>query len=328
MSSIAIFTAVGLSALHFISLLFTPILISVRSLGLHYYIVRNDDEKTRAITKVLQSTAINSITIFQQGSYQPSGCFLNWKCAGYYLHSSSYNTSSVEIHMYTTESYFKSLIETTTAPVSFASPNVQKLTAPPVSNSITFFARMGSYSNLYYSPSRIEVHDLEPRGQQGEVVDGICESFLKTRRGVYFIYGVSGAGKSTIGMLVASRLKGTFCHTFNPTDPGDTLHHLLRDSDPRDEHPTIIVLEEVNTIIHAVHENTIQKHKNVTSCIHNKITYNTFMDDLILYRNVMIIMTSNEDKDAIDALDPCYLRKGRVHGYYSMMDILPMDSTN
>jgi hypothetical protein len=326
MSSIAIFTAVGLSALHFISLLFTPILLSVRSLGLHYYIVCNDDEKTRAITKVLQATAINSITMFKQGNYQPSGYFLNWKCAGYYLHSSSYNSSSVEIHMFTTESYFKSLIETTTAPVSFASQT--KTATPPVSNSIDFFARTGSYSNLYYNRVRIEVHDLEPRGQQGEVVDGICESFLETRRGVYFIYGVSGAGKSTIGMLVASRLKGTFCHTFNPTDPGDTLHHLLRDSVPMDEHPTIIILEEVNTMIRAIHDGAIQKHKNVTTCIHNKITYNTFIDDLILYRNVMIIMTSNEDKDAIDTLDPCYLRKGRVHGYYSMMDILPMDSTN
>jgi hypothetical protein len=66
MSSIAILTAVGFSALHLFSVLFTPLLFAVRSLGLHYYIVRNDDEKTRAVTKVLQATAINSITIFQQ----------------------------------------------------------------------------------------------------------------------------------------------------------------------------------------------------------------------------------------------------------------------
>lgn len=321
MSSIAILTAIGFSALHLLSVLATPILFAVRSFGLHYYIVRNDDEKTRAITKVLQTTAINSVTMFQQGSYQPSGCFLSWKCLGYYSYMSSYTNSSMEIHMFTTESYFKSLMETTKAPISFATAT-KPTTAPITSNSITFFARTGSYSNLYYSRARIEVHDLEPRGQQGEVIDSICESFVKTRRGVYFIHGVSGAGKSTIGMLVASRLKGTFCHTFNPTDPGDTLHHLLRDSEPSDEHPTIILLEEVNTMIRAVHENAIQKHKNVTTCIHNKSTYNTFMDDLILYRNVMIIITSNEAKDAIDTLDPCYLRNGRVHGYYSMMDVL------
>lgn len=324
MSSIAIITAVGFSALHFFSVIFTPLLFAVRSFGLHYYIVRNDDEKTRALTKVLQATAINSITMFQQGSYQPSGYFINRRCTGYYSHSSSYNATSTEIHIFTTESHFKSLIETTKAPISFASTATTTTKPVVVSNSITFFARTGSYSNLYYSRARIEVHDLEPRGQQGEVIDSICESFLKTRRGVYFIYGVSGAGKSTIGMLIASRLKGTFCHTFNPTDPGDTLHHLLRDSEPADEQPTIVLLEEVNTMIRAIHTNEIKMHKNVCTCIHNKSTYNTFMDDLILYRNVMIIMTSNEAKDAIDALDPCYLRKGRVHGYYSMMEPLPI----
>jgi hypothetical protein len=121
---------------------------------------------------------------------------------------------------------------------------------------------------------------------------------------------------------VANRLKGSFSHTFNPTEPGDTLHHLLRDSDPTDEHPTIILLEEVNTMIHAIHDGTIPKHKNVTTCIYNKSTYNTFVDDLILYRNVMIIMTSNESKESIDNLDPCYLRKGRVSSYYSMLETL------
>lgn len=323
MSSIAILTAVGFSALHLFSVLFTPLLFAVRSLGLHYYIVRNDDEKTRAVTKVLQATAINSITIFQQGNYQPSGCFINSNCMGYYVYSSSYGGSSVEIHLFARESYFKSLVETVKSPISFAKTQTQTQKTP-VSNSITVFSRMGSYTNIYYSPTRIEVHDFEPRGQQGEVVDSICDSFAKHKRGVFFIHGVSGAGKSTIGMLIANLLKGTFCHTFNPTDPGDTIHHLLRDSEPSEERPTIILLEEVNTMIHELHENRIQKHKNVTTCIHNKSTYNTFMDDLILYRNVMIIMTSNESKEKMDELDPCYLRKGRVSEYYSIMEPLPI----
>ena len=47
------------------------------------------------------------------------------------------------------------------------------------------------------------------------------------------------------------------------------------------------------------------------------------MDDLILYRNVILIFTSNEDKATIDNLDPCYLRQGRVDNYYSMLE--PLD---
>ena len=318
-SSIAIITAIGFSALHFLTFLATPILFAVRSFGLHYYIIRNDDEKARAVAKVLQATAISSITLFQQGNYQPSGCFINSNCMGYYVYSSSYGGSSVEIHLFARELYFKSLVETVKSPISFAKTQTQ---TAPVSNSITIYSRMGSYTNIYYSRTRIEVHDFEPRGRQGEVVDSICDSFTKHKRGVFFIHGVSGAGKSTIGMLVANRLKGTFCHTFNPTDPGDTLHHLLRDLEPLEERPTIILLEEANTMIRAIHENQIQKHKNVTTCIHNKSTYNTFMDDLILYRNVLIIMTSNESKEKMDELDPCYLRKGRVNEYYSMMSVL------
>ena len=141
---------------------------------------------------------------------------------------------------------------------------------------------------------------------------------------MFFIHGISGAGKSTIGFLVAHKVNGTFCHTFNPTDPGDTLSSLIRDSVPTDDSPTIILIEEVNTMIHALHDTKIQKHKNVTTCIHNKSTYNTFMDDLIFYKNVVIIMTSNESKELIDGLDTCYLRKGRVDGYYSMMEVMSL----
>jgi hypothetical protein len=33
-------------------------------------------------------------------------------------------------------------------------------------------------------------------------------------------------------------------------------------------------------------------------------------------------MTSNENKDAIDALGTCYLRKGRIDFNYAMMEAL------
>jgi hypothetical protein len=35
-------------------------------------------------------------------------------------------------------------------------------------------------------------------------------------------------------------------------------------------------------------------------------------------------MTSNESKEKMDELDPCYLRKGRVSEYYSIMEPLPI----
>jgi len=82
--------------------------------------------------------------------------------------------------------------------------------------------------------------------------------------------------------------------------------------------PAIIVLEEVDTIIKAIHTNTVKLNKEVPTSIYNKSTWATFLDDMIFYKNVILILTSNESKESIDSLDPAYLRKGRIHATYSM----------
>ena len=312
--------AVGFGLASFFTQLMTPFLLLFRLIGLNYYIIRKDDEKTRTISKALQKTTMNTITLFQCGNYYPSGYFIGWRCAGFYHYSESFEGVSPEIHMITAPSYFAKISESEKTAISFSDAK----TKSDSSKSMTIYMRSGSYTSIWYWRMRIDISDLAPKGQQSDIVNQICENFAKRCRGVFFIHGVSGAGKSTIGLLVANRLNGTLCHTFNPTEPGDTLQYLLRDSEPTDETPTIILIEEVNTLIRNVHSETIQKHKNITTCVHNKSTYNTFMDDLILYRNVLFILTSNESRESIDALDPCYLRKGRVNGHYSMMETLDM----
>ena len=322
MSCFAIITA-GFGLASFFTSFMTPFLLLFRLVGLKYYIIRKDDEKSRIISKALQKVTINSVTLFQCGAFYPSGHFIGWRCAGFYNYLDSFEGMSAEIHMITTPSYFTKISESDKMAISFSDVNVETQTKTPP-KSMTIFLRTGSYTSIWYTRMRIDIRDLVPKGQQSIIVDQICENFGKRHRGVFFIHGVSGAGKSTIGLLVASRLNGTLCHTFNPTEPGDTLQYVLRDSDPTDDAPTIILIEEANTLIRNVHGETIQKHKNITTCVHNKSTYNTFMDDLILYRNVLFILTSNESKESIDALDPCYLRNGRVNGHYSMMEALDL----
>ena len=303
----------------------TPLLFIIRFLlGYHYYVIRHDTEKTRAVSKMIQSATYNSITLFQCGNFYPDGYFINRKCVGYYNYNhNSYDSVAVAIHIMTTPVYFQTIFETEKATVSFITSTVKE--SPPTKiSTLTVFSRVGSYTHLFYSRFRIDVQGLQPMGTQPEIVTSICEHYLAKKRGVVYIHGVSGAGKSTIGLLVACRLNGCYCHTFNPTEPGDTLSLLIRDSEPTDERPTIVLLEEANVLIRAVHEGTLQRHKNITTSVFNKSTYNTFFDDLILYRNVLIIMTSNEDKETIDKLDPCYLRKGRVDAYFSMMETLPL----
>jgi len=323
MTSVALLSymaAASFSIFSFFMLFVTPCLFMSNVFGIRYYIVRKDDEKTRAIAKVLQTKTINSVTLFQHGNFYPSGYFINWSCVGYYNYMDMGDNVSSEIHIFTTIKYFHTLFETEKTSVSFTNKTITKDTTPP--QALIIYSRSGSYTCGYYTRMRVDLCNLEAKGKQVEITDDICDIFQREKRGVFFIHGISGAGKSTIGYLVANKLKGAFCHTFNPTDPGDTLSSLLRDSVPTDDTPTIILIEEANTMIHALHDGKIQKHKNVTTCIHNKSTYNTFMDDLIFYKNVAIIMTSNESKESIDALDPSYLRERRVDGYYSMMEII------
>jgi hypothetical protein len=262
--------AASFSFFSFFMLFVTPCLFMSNMFGIRYYIVRKDDEKTRAIAKVLQTKTINSVTLFQHGNFYPSGYFINWSCVGYYNYMDMGDNVSSEIHIFTTTKYFQTLFETEKTSVSFTNKTITKDTTPP--QALTIYSRSGSYTCGYYTRLRIDLCNLEAKGKQIEITDDICDIFHKKRRGVFFIHGISGAGKSTIGYLVANKVKGAFCHTFNPTDPGDTLSSLLRDSVPTDDTPTIILIEEANTMIHALHDGKIQKHKNVTTCIHNKST--------------------------------------------------------
>lgn len=335
MSYLGIFAciATGINVFSFLTTLLTPILLLARFIGIKYYVIRNDKDKVSAVTKVLKNTTLNSITMFQCGNFYPSGVFMNWECIGYYTYSDSFDDVSCEINIVTTSKYFSKLFETKNTRVSFSNRIDNESSSKKANNKtnnksnnniepLTIYSRSGSYTNIYYSRIYIDIHDLEPQGSQGEIVDNICKAFYKNSRGVFFIHGVSGAGKSTIGLIVANKLKGTFCHTFNPTDPGDTLQILIQRTEPNVDSPTIIVLEEVNTLIRNIHEEKVVKHKDITTCIYNKSTYNTFFDDLFLYKNIIFIMTSNDSKQTIDDLDTCYLRRGRVDKCYSMMETL------
>lgn len=294
-----------------------PLLILLRCLGLGYFIIRNDEEKVRKIFKILEKITISSSMAFHHGKLSPSGSFLGRNCIGYYMIGDRNDGLSGQIHIITTRDVFNELIKSEEVTVH---PKTLELIQPK-QKTITFFNRTGTYSNIYYSQRKLDVTSIVPQGEQANIISDIISIFKTRGRATIFLQGVSGAGKSTIGVLLAKELSGSFCHTFNPTSPGDTLHSLARDAEIAEEDgkALVIVIEEVNTLIHSVHTNAIELHKDVQTLVYNKSTYNTFLDDMILYQNILLILTSNETKEELDDLDPCYLRKGRVDAHYSMM---------
>jgi hypothetical protein len=272
----------------------------------------------RKIFKFLEKTTLSSGTAFQYGKISPYGTFIGFNCIGYYITGDRNDAVSVQIHMITARSIFDLMIKSDE--VIFHPTTLEPIR--PKQTSIKFYNRMGSYSGgLYYSQRKLDVTNIIPQGEQIHIISDIISIFNKKRRAIIFLHGVSGAGKSTVGILLAKELDGSFCHTFNPTTPGDNLHSVARDAEigEDDAKPLVIVIEEANTLIRAAHTNTITLHKDVQTLVYNKSTYNTFLDDMILYENVVLILTSNESIEQIAELDPCYLRKGRIDASYSMM---------
>jgi hypothetical protein len=300
-----------------------PVLI-IRVLGFSLYIIRKDRDTIKSVLQILEKETLSSSTVYELGKQRPSGMFLGWRCFGIYSDSSSDYDSSPEISIYTTEAYFNHCMKKSKTDTFFFAAEPVKGVPTKDEQRIKMWHRRGPYTSMYYHSVKIDVTDIRPMGAQGPIMEDIVNLYRRNKRATVFVHGVSGAGKSTLGLLVAKELHGTYCHDFNPTEPGDSLMSLLRDTDTdNDENgPTVIVLEEVDAMIKSIHAGSVQKHNKVTVSVHNKTTFNTFLDDMVFNRNVILILTSNAGREEIDRMDPSYLRRGRVDAWHSMMEVL------
>jgi hypothetical protein len=301
------------SILWFITFLGEPLFILLRFVGLGYYIIQNDEEKVRNAFKILGNTTLSSATSYQYGKITPSGVFIGLNCIGYYTAGNKYDMNS-KISILTRPDVFNSLIKNDESTFTIEKGE----TVITEKKTVKTYSTSGSYTDTFYSSRDLNVTNLKPQGEQAEIVSKIVSLFNEKGRATIFLHGVSGAGKSTVGFLVAKEISASFCHTFNPTSPGENLNRLAQVADVS-EIPLVLVIEEVDILIEQIHANNVTRHKEVQTSIYNKSTYNTFMDDMFFFKNVILIMTSNTSSEKICELDPSYLRKGRINASYSMM---------
>ena len=321
-------------------------------IGIRSYLINGDKEKYKLLIKKLEKLTYNSSFIFRNGKLIPSGYFIGYGCVGLYQKESRY-VEDETIRIITTQKFYENLISEddiefsgedaksaavstdTSSELVKSEPDKMNETQPLITkpkkennnkSKVNVYMRSGQYKAFYYTSITLDVSHINPIGAQGAIVDDIVNIYNKKGRASVFIYGVTLAGKSSIGYLVAKALKGQYCHTFNPTEPGDNFSNMLSEIKGRDEEekPLVIVMEEANELIEAVHNKTIKRHIEVSTQVKDKSSWCGFLDDMIFYKHIILILTSNESKENIDKMDPAYLRKGRIDETYSMMDQLPI----
>lgn len=275
------------------------------------YTICGDKELINRIIKKIKDNIYYTQIRHHNGKDSPCGLFFGKKYYG--CIDTKENTI---ISIYTTQkNYNELMLEDIVVPEKIETEKDVDLIELKPNKKINIYIRKGSYKSFYYNTVKLDLSHINPIGQQIDIVSEISEIYNKKGRASIFIHGVTGAGKSTIGFLLAKKLNGMYCHTFNPTDPGDQLSNLISDMQEQDG-PIIVVMEEIDVLLKEIHVGIV-KNKEIPISVHNKSTWCSFIDDLIFYK-ILFIFTSNTSKKDIDKLDVAYLRKGRIDEYYSM----------
>ncbi len=282
---------------------FYILIFVLRLFNIKYYMVQGDNERMSTMIRKLSSN-IQTMTVKKiNGREINEGMFWSKDAVGF-INIMGYE---ITVHMLSLPTFYKT--------ITFPDEIIEAPIIIP-SNKIDVYVRSGVFKNIYYARTQLDITHISPIGQQLEVVESIEKVYQTSGRATVFIHGESCTGKSIVGYLLAKKMGANYCHTFNPSEPGDTLSKLLMEINR--DCPTIIVMEEIDGIIKNIHGNCIQQNSEIPILIRDKSSWCTFLDDMFLYKGLILILTSNTSKDDIDNLDESYLRKGRIHETYCM----------
>lgn len=183
----------------------------------------------------------------------------------------------------------------------------------PGPKAMTVFNRVGSFTHVWFKRRAITLPEVEPRPDQTVVLDAICAHQERKAHTVVFLHGPPGSGKSMIGVMLARRLGAGYCNTLKPWQPGDTLADLYAEVEPTAEKPLVVAFDEFDGALMAIHVG-IPPHKAVPISIADKAGWNKFMDEIDrgMFPHLVLVLTSNRDPAFIRAMDPSYIREGRV----------------
>ena len=219
-----------------------------------------------------------------------------------------------DIWMIATKASFEALTrETAPPPAAADSNNADENETVPDCKAMTVFDRVGTFTHVWFKKRSITLPEIVPRPDQEIVLEAICAHQKKRRHTVVFLHGPPGSGKSMLGVMLARRLGAGYCNTLKPWQPGDTLADLYAEVEPSAEKPLVVAFDEFDGPLMAIHRG-IPPHKAVPISVGDKAGWNKFMDEIDrgMFPFLVLVLTSNRDPAFIRALDPSYIRDGRV----------------
>ena len=287
------------------------IFLITRLFGINLYIIKDKDVCLR-----IQKRLANSTHIADGGkSYGIS--VGRWYFASVDIQRSDYGDSvTYNVWMIATSATHERLTcESAETCMSFAAAPTSVSEEPVVlsKKSMTIYTRNGSFSNVYFRKRTVNMTSVNPRPDQTEIMDTICDHQKKRGHTVVFLHGPPGTGKSMIGLLLAERLGASYCNTLKPWQPGDTLADLYAEADPSSEKPLVVAMDEFDGALVAIHAG-IPPNKYIPITVGDKAGWNKFLDEIDrgMFPHLVLVLTSNRDPAFVRALDPSYIREGRV----------------
>jgi hypothetical protein len=286
------------------------VFLITRLFGINLYIIKDKEACLRVQKRLSTSTHI------ADGGKSYGLSVGRWYFASVDIQRSDYGDSvTYNVWMIATAATHERLTcESTEACMSFAGPaSVSEEKVVLTKKSMAIYTRNGSFSNVYFRKRTVNMTSVNPRPDQTEIMDTICDHQKKRGHTVVFLHGPPGTGKSMIGLLLAERLGASYCNTLKPWQPGDTLADLYAEADPSSEKPLVVAMDEFDGALVAIHGG-IPPNKYIPIAVGDKAGWNKFLDEIDrgMFPHLVLVLTSNRDPAFVRALDPSYIREGRV----------------
>lgn len=279
-----------------ISILWTLIVIPFLFFGYSFYLIT----EINTITTISKNI---KYSIIRDDREDPSGFFIGWYYIGY-IFTSTKDSEKGLLYCLCTSSQFKELNKKKDAIII------------ETDKFIDLYTKKGSYYYPYYKKRILNCTHIIPNEKQDSIINKIIEYYKLNNKGVFMISGKPGTGKSIMGILLAKILGGSLCKTYNPTIPGDNFENVYNQIDPTINNPLILLIDEFDVIIHSFHTKKLVQHKNISTEVYNKTTWNNLFDDISIkvYANVIVILTTNLTRETIEKnYDPSYIREKRIN---------------